>query len=173
MKIIKIDSLAFSFEVGWSVEKYDSWNFYRKHFQKARPSVKAVDILAISPENWLFLMEVKDYRRYPRTKPSEISAEFSGKVFDTLAALLPANLNASDADEKDFASKALSSVKIRIVLHIEQPAKHSKLFPRAIDLSNVKLQLRQSLKAIDPHPWVTDGSSKKVPWTVTNSPDLL
>ena len=44
--------------------------------------------------------------------------------------------------------------RIRIVLHLEQRAVHSRLFPRAIDPASVQQRLKQKLKAIDPHPRV-------------------
>ncbi len=41
--------------------------------------------------------------------------------------------NAVD-EEKIFAKNCLKAEKIRIALQLEQPQKHSKLFPRAIKL---------------------------------------
>ena len=52
--------------------------------------------------------------------------------------------------------ESLSTARIRLVLHLEQPAKHSKMFPRAINPANVRLKLRKRLKAIDPHPIVVE-----------------
>jgi hypothetical protein len=63
---------------------------------------------------------------------------------------------------------ALACNQIRVVLHLEQPAKRSKLFPRAIDPAQVKQKLRQLLKAIDPHPQVVAiGRLGDVGWLVT------
>ena len=52
-------------------------------------------------------------------------------------------------------------------LHLEQPAKHSRLFPRAINPANVKQQLKQLIKPIDPHPLVTETRRMNgVAWSV-------
>lgn len=75
---------------------------------------------------------------------------------DTLAGLAAAKCNAVEPDEKQFAKSALQNSKIRVVLHLEQPLKSSKLFPRAIDNSKVQLKLKQWLKTVDAHPVVVD-----------------
>lgn len=55
-----------------------------------------------------------------------------------------------------MADRVISSCKLRIVLHLEQPAKHSKLWPRAIGPADADIEqkMRQLLKAIDAHPLV-------------------
>jgi hypothetical protein len=78
------------------------------------------------------------------------------KVLCTLAALLPAKLNASSKDEKTLAGNVLTAEKIRLILHLEQPKKASRLFPRPIDPASVQQKLRQRLKAIDPHAVVSE-----------------
>jgi hypothetical protein len=76
-------------------------------------------------------------------------------------------VNASDADEKAFARKALRSPRLRVVLHLEQPARPSTLFPRAIDPANVQTRLKQFVKAIDPHPLVLETAAMHgVAWSV-------
>jgi hypothetical protein len=58
---------------------------------------------------------------------------------------------------------------LRVVLHLEQPATHSKLFPRAIDPANVLMKLRQLVKAIDPHPLVVETHQMaSLSWSVTS-----
>jgi hypothetical protein len=78
-------------------------------------------------------------------------------------------MNANESDEKSFAKKILQSKSIKVVLHLEQPEKHSKLFPRAIDPAAVKQSLKRQLKAIDAHPSVVDKNnlSANMDWTVT------
>jgi hypothetical protein len=62
----------------------------------------------------------------------------------------------------------LACNRIRVVLHLEQPTKHSKLFPRPIDPAWVEQKLKQLLKAIDPHPKVVAiGRLRDVGWSVT------
>ena len=92
--------------------------------------------------------------------------EIAVKVRDSLAALVAAQANANDAGEKDTAAAALRCRRIRVVLHLEQPAKHSKLFPR-INPANIQQRLKQVVKAIDPHPLVLEmGRMNGVPWSV-------
>lgn len=164
---IVVDSLTFEFPTNWVASKYDDWSFYRKQFAKLRDGIKAVDVLAVDPSGHVWLIESKDYRRHPRTKPTEIPTEVVMKVFDTLAALLPTRANGNDQGEVDFAKRTLSAAKIHVVLHLEQPSKRSRLFPRAIDPTTVQQTLRKMLRPIDPHPKVASMSSmNSLQWTV-------
>jgi hypothetical protein len=130
--------------------------------------IKSLDLLAINPEKVVWLIEVKDYRLYQRTKPSELSEEIGKKVFDTLAALLPAKVNA-DAGEAAIAKRMLGANRLHVVLHLEQPAKHSKLRPRAINPADVTMKLRQILKPIDAHPKISEMANMgNLLWSVTN-----
>lgn len=155
MSSITEDCLRFDFPDDWQVTKYDEWAFYRNQFGK-RPEMKAVDILAIDPKKTLWLIEIKDYRLHNRTKPIDLPDEIALKVLHTLAALLPAKVNANVQEEKQFAKKAVQAKKLFVILHLEQPNQHSKLRPRAIDPSAVSQKLRSKLKAIDPHPKVVE-----------------
>ncbi|MGA2936414.1 MAG: hypothetical protein ABSF52_04860 [Syntrophobacteraceae bacterium] len=167
MPAINVDGLTFQFPAEWKASKYDDWSFYRNQFQSVCGGAKAIDVLALSPERCAWLIEVKDYRVNPRTKPTELPVEVACKVRDTLAALLCARVNANDSGEKDFAGQALKSKSLGVVLHLEQPAKHSILFPRAIDPATVKQKLKQLLKAVDAHPSVLEMRQMRgVPWAV-------
>jgi hypothetical protein len=67
----------------------------------------------------------------------------------------------------EVAKGALGAKKIRAVLHLEQPIKHSKLFPRAINPADVLMKLRGLLKPIDAHSFVSEKNSMgSLPWTV-------
>ncbi|MDY6991965.1 MAG: hypothetical protein SVR94_05080 [Pseudomonadota bacterium] len=146
--------MIFEFPSQWKVSKFDDWSFYRQHFQKCAES-KAVDILAIEPnKTCLWLIEIKDYRQYRRTKAAELPDEIAIKVRDTLAALVAAKVNANNPTEKSFAKAALSCCQLKIVLHLEQPAKPSKLFPKPFNPPHVRQRLKQLIKAIDAHPKV-------------------
>ncbi|BBP45284.1 hypothetical protein THMIRHAS_06570 [Thiosulfatimonas sediminis] len=150
-----------------SATKYDDWLFYRNQFNSAFGGTKAVDIVFVdASQTWL--IEVKDYRAHRRTKTIDLGEEVALKVRDTLGGLAAAKSNATDADEKRFARKALAKHRFRVVLHIEQSLKKSKLFPKAVDVSKVQLKLKQWLKALDAHPSVVDKTSLKatMPWTV-------
>ncbi|VXD20316.1 conserved hypothetical protein [Planktothrix serta PCC 8927] len=167
MVTVTVDSLTFDFPDSWSVTKYDDWAFYQNQFSKMWDGIKAVDLLAIENQvTWL--IEVKDYRQHPRTKTIDLADEVAKKVFSTLAAMLPAKINASVIEECNFAGKVLKTTQLRVVLHLEQPEKDSKLFPRAIDPSNVQLKLRTLIKPIDPHPKVVESTQMRgLEWTVT------
>jgi hypothetical protein len=82
--------------------------------------------------------------------------------------MLPAKIHASDISESNFAGEILKGQQLRVVLHLEQPVKTSKLFPRAIDPSKVQLKLRSLIKPIDPHPKVVESNQmQRLQWTVT------
>jgi hypothetical protein len=81
--------------------------------------------------------------------------------------MLPAKCNASDPSEKAFAQEVAQGQRLHVVLHLEQPAKHSKLSPRAIDPANVQLKLKAIIKPIDPHPKVVESTQMgKLAWQV-------
>lgn len=166
MTNIEVDGLIFTFPDSWKVRKYDDWAFYRNQFSKMWDGIKAVDLIAIDNQvTWL--IEVKDYRTSPRKKTLDLWDEVAQKVFCTLAAMLPAKVNASVTDEGDFAGLVVKAAKLQVVLHLEQPLKHSKLFPRAFDPSNVQLKLRTLIKPIDPHPRVVESTQMQgLAWTV-------
>ncbi len=169
MPTLEVDGLGFVFPEDWIASKYDDWTFYRRQFSRMWNGIKSVDLLAVDPQSkTAWIIEVKDYRLQPRTKPTGLAAEVAGKVFDTLAALLPAAVGAADATEKAMAKSCLRGKRLRVVLHLEQPAKHSALRPRAIDPANVRQELRRLLKPVDPHVLVAEkGTMGALPWTVT------
>ena len=153
----KIDEgrLRFLFPDDTLASKYDDWSFYRNQFNSAFGGTKAIDLIHVDDDQ-TWLIEIKDYRLSRRTKPIDIGDEIAFKVRDTLAGLAAAKCSASDIDEKNAAKKALKKNSIRVVLHLEQPLKHSRLFPKAIDPSKVLLKLKQRMKAVDAHPRVVD-----------------
>ncbi|HEY9069535.1 MAG TPA: hypothetical protein VIV61_04720 [Candidatus Ozemobacteraceae bacterium] len=154
------------------VSSFDRWSYYRNQFSKmcvqGRRGVKAIDILALDPDKTAWLIEVKDYRRHRRTKPEDLADEVSKKVFDTLAALLPAGIRATEDREKQAARAMLQARGLRVVLHLEQPRHPSKLFPKVCDPSLILMKLRHHLKAIDPHPVVVNiGQPGPMEWRVS------
>lgn len=168
MTIIQEGTLQFTFNAPAEACKYDGWSFYRSQFQDGCYSRnKAVDLLCYSGTD-AWLIEVKDYRLHARTKAVNLADEIANKVRDSLAGLVAAQMRASSADERQFARRMLRTTNIRVVCHVEQPAKTSRLRPQAIEPDKLKGQLRQRLKAIDPHPMVMDAASVplNVPWRV-------
>ena len=168
MPSITEGALTFHFPDGWQATKFDTWSFYRNQFQRVCGGTKAIDILAIDSDSRLWVIEVKDYPEYPRTKTIDLANEVACKVRDSLAALVAASVNANDTDEKELSRAALACNQIRVVLHLEQPKHHSKLFPRVYNLANVTQNLKQLIKAIDPHPQVMETGGLGNPgWSVT------
>ena len=158
--------LEFTFPDNWA-SKYDDWSHYRNQFQPVCGGSKAVDLVFYEPgTSWL--IEVKDYRQHSRTKAISLPDEIAEKVRDTLAGLVSAKLLASDTEEKTCARRLLAAEKLRVVCHLEQPVKQSRLRPRAIDPADVRMKLRMLLKAIDPHAIVVDSTltPRLVPWLV-------
>jgi hypothetical protein len=167
MPIIVVDTLTFDFPAGWTASKYDDWSFYRNRFRRFLNAIKAVDVLAISPDKTLFLIEVKDYRRHRRSKTISLADELAKKVLDTLAAMLPSKINGDVVTEIAVSDQVLKAHGLRVILHLEQPIKHSKLFPRAIDPADVQMKIRQRLKPVDAHPLVVEMAQMRgLPWTV-------
>lgn len=167
MPSITEGQFVFDFPKNWQTSKFDEWSFHRKQFQKVCGGAKAINILAVEGNTCIWTIEIKDYRQHRRTKTLELPDEVALKVRDTLAALVAARANANEDEEKQLASAALLCSRLRVVLHIEQPVKHSRLFPRVIDPAKVQQRLKQLIKAIDPHPLVLEiNRMKDVAWTV-------
>lgn len=116
-----------------------------------------MDFIGWEPnERTLWLLEVKDYTTNRREKSLNIDDEIATKVRDTLAFLLGASaMAAPDSAKTDaFATSCLPPKKIRVVLHLEQPCKPSKLFPRIKNIADMTQLLRRKLRCIDAHPKV-------------------
>lgn len=154
MQRYPVDGLNFDFPDNWQVSQYDNWSFYRNQFARMWNGIKALDLLTVDPQKTAWLIEVKDYRQQQRSKPSDLSDEVARKVFDTLAAMVPAKNCAINSSEKQIARAVTLAHRLRVVLHLEQPAKHSKLRPIAINPADVKQKIRQLLKPVDAHPLV-------------------
>jgi hypothetical protein len=156
MTSIREGDITFGFPPAFRVVKFDDWVFYKSQFQSACGGCKAVDFVVCDGIECLWLIEVKDYRRHERTKLIDLADEIAAKTRDSLAALVAGKCNANDLGEKAFARKCLRCERLRVVLHLEQPVKPSRLFPRAIDCANVKQRLKQRIKPIDAHPLVVE-----------------
>ena len=165
-------ALRFSFSESCTVAQYESWAFYRNQLQRMT-GTKAVDFVCINGHQ-AYLIEVKDYRFHPRTKPILLSDEVALKVRDTLAGLAAARVNANVPCEQQTAQTALNCRRWRVVLHLEQPRTSRKLRPTAL-LANVLQKLRPSLKSVDAHPKVVDRNNlhPDLCWTVSSGPARL
>lgn len=164
-------ALEFIFPDGWQAEKLDDSGFYRKHFQSFADS-KSVDVAVIPPgQAELWLVEVKDYRTHPRSKMLDVFQEIATKVRDSLALLYLAKSKPESALH-GFAQMAAATLKIRVALHLEQPAKPSKLYPPVVQRNNAQLKLAQAVRVVDPHPLFCEMSSMppSCPWAVMPMP---
>lgn len=176
---IKVNSRTFEFPDEWLVMKYDDTPYYKKKFQGKtqgtsglKPTMTGVDLIATNPlgnECVMYLIESKDYRFHRRTKKKTPVAEFVEKVLDTLTGIIPTVL-CSDSfinGENILREQLRVAQKLRLVYHFEQPANHSKLFPRAYDPADIQSKIRDELRIIDPLALVIDEKNqKKVPWNV-------
>jgi hypothetical protein len=161
--------LVFTFRDHSDAKKYDAWAFYRQQFQNGcAEHNKAVDMICYKGGQAWFI-EVKDYRRPGSTTVKDLPCEIATKVRDTLAGLVAARLRANNEEEKAFAKKVLTAYDLRVVVHLEQPAKTGRLWKRVIEPGKLVQKLRSLIKAIDPHPKVVDHSSipEFLPWSVS------
>jgi len=173
MQDIPVDTRIFHFRDGWLVAKYDDMPYYRNNLSCKRGykrSLNAVDLIVFHPaDKTLYLIESKDYRKHPRTKKKTPAEEFVDKVTDTLTGLVPTMLCSSEITEEvvKIREGVWESEKLRLIYQFEQPAKHSKLFPRVFDPSEIQMKLRQDLRCFDPHVLVIEAATQnKVAWTV-------
>lgn len=167
MTALAIDGLTFTFPAAWDAGRPDDWAFYRKQFSRIGNGIKATDALVVDDQGTAWLIESKDYRQFGRTKPSCLADEVASKVFDTLAMLVPACVHASDAGEQKLARSACRAKDLRVVLHLEQPAKHSRLRPQAIDPAALQMKLKKVVRPMDPHPLIVDRANmRNLSWTV-------
>ena len=167
MTEIEEGDLKFTFPDHCEADKYDEWSFYRNQFQSVAGGSKAVDIVCLSGDT-AWLIEIKDYRRHPRTKVIDIDDELARKVRDTLAGLAAASSNANIHDERTLAERALQTRRWRVALHLEQPNARSRLRPQPFDVANVLSKMGKKVKAVDAHPLILDREADRrdVPWTV-------
>jgi len=180
------DTLKFAFPNNWHICRPETAGYYKNQFQSfcdfsEDGGCKEMDFLAYDPAaNVLWCIEVKDYRVNPRNKPISLAEEVALKVRDVLA-LLSAAL-AKDTSPVvqhrlqmgEFARLCMPNVtNIRVALHCELPPSGAipsgrRLFPPVSQLANYKADLARRLRAIDPHPSITNLSQPSVlPWTVT------
>lgn len=169
MPSLDVDGLQFDFPATWFAGKFDQWAYYQR-FAQAQQGLKAVDVIAVSPDQTLWLIEAKDYRR-PRTGPPDgLCDKLVAKLLSTLAAILPAAIHGGGVPvEQNLAHLARGVRRIRVVAHIEVPQHRSKLFNVKTDVTNLQQALRGRVHAIDPHPLVLNSASigaAAVAWTV-------
>ena len=166
MNTLREGNIEHTFGAGWLASKYDEWSFYRNHFQNAfGGGSKAVDFVALDRSETLWLVELKDYRIHRREKKLALAEEVARTVRDSLAGLLAGSKWPND--NLHDAQQYIAAKKLRVVLHLEQPQRHSKMFPRNYDLAMLQQKLKQLVKVVDAHPMIVElASASRVPWSV-------
>lgn len=148
--------VTFKFPGGWRVLRPGNASFYLRHFQSFCGGQKEVDFLLADPDRRLWMLEVKDYTTDPRTKPQDLMEEVAEKVRDSLAFLAAASANdlTDPTLAGNFARSALPPSKIRVVLHLENPGKPSRLFPGVKFAADRTQLLQTKLRCVDAHALV-------------------
>jgi len=167
---IREGRVSWTFGADWLTTKYDDWSIYRNQLNRFAGGSKAVDILALDrPSGVLWMIEAKDFTTEPRdpAKP-ELWLEVAQKVRDTLAGIMATAC--VPCDERALARTLRDVYKLRVVLHIEQPTKRSKLFPQSYDPADLLDKLKKAVRPVDPHPRVVDATSTGLPWTAEWTP---
>lgn len=165
MSVVRmVENLTFTFPNGWEAEKFDDWNYYRKHFSRQMNGLKAIDLLAKGPDGIAYLIEVKDYRHPDTVKPTGLADAIACKVLMSLAALLPAKFRASDPAEQALAASVLDCIDFKVIAHLELPQSHRAV----IDPADIKQQLKQRLSAVDSHLKVVSMANMRgLAWAVS------
>lgn len=175
MSDLAVDDVVFRFPDGWRAQKYDDWQFYREKFAKQFDEIQAVDCIALSVHAEVFLIEVKNYCHPGAIVPADLAQSIANKVLCTLAALLPARLNATVPEEQDLAEAILQCRSIKVVLHIELPEvpanPRKKNFRSVVaEMADLKDKLKSLLRAVDVSPKVVSiAYPRNTAWTVTKS----
>lgn len=162
--------IRFDFPDEWKVCRPEKSAFYTRHFQSFCGGSKEIDFLLLEPDSpTLWLLEVKDYTSTSRKKSLDLLDEIAIKARDVLALLLAgaANDPLPNRGVGAFMIEGGLPVKIRVVLHLEQPTKPSKLFPGAKITVDFTQKLRRKVRCIDPHPVVVSTASPHALWAST------
>jgi len=133
--------MIFEFPDHWEALLYDEPNgFYRRVFKQFADS-KSIDIAALGSDGTLWLIEVKDYRVHRRAKKQSVYDELQKKVRDTLACMFFGAIK-----KCSFEVRASQCRRIKVVLHLEQREKRSKLHQPVNDRRNGTLKLKQAFR---------------------------
>lgn len=163
-----VDGMRLTMPAGWWIWEYDKSDFHQMQFQNFAGGVKAMDAIALDPTQTLWLIELKDYRRNRRRKPSSVFAEVADKARDTLAGLAVAHVSAKVLRERSLAQQALGYKQIRVALQLAQSAQPHRLFPQVVESADADIQLRRAVKQVDAKPVCAVGSlgqhNSVLPW---------
>lgn len=158
-----------AFPASWTASKYDDWPYVRDHVVNAFVGKnKCVDFVAFDPATQTFwLVEAKDFRHHEREKDLPLAEELALKVRGSVIGLVGAARHHAPHAHQAMAQTFLDAARVRVVFHLEQPAKPSTMLPRSYALAGLLQKLKQMVRIIDPHPMVVESSSKvQPPWTI-------
>lgn len=167
-------ALTIDFPDHWPVCRPQDTSFYVRHFQWFCGGCGEMDFLAYDPHSLiLWLLEIKDYRIFPRRKLPDLADEIAEKTRGVLAMLTVASIRdyavstPGRLQVRDFWNDARLATNIRVVLHCELPTSPSKLFPGVKDAANLQTKLSQRLRVVDPRALFTNRARAHVfHWTV-------
>jgi hypothetical protein len=166
-------AFSYSFPDTWKVLRFQDDDFYRKGFQRFNGGSKEADFLALDCDsNILWFLEAKDYRIYPRTKPTDLSVEVAAKFRDSLCCLEAMQIaSVSTTPQRDIARLFSTAITCRFVLHLEQSV-GTGLFPQAVAPANVRTKIRQLLQPLDPIAETGDAGqlSGRIPILIEETP---
>lgn len=154
MPEIREGRLIFHFPADWHVVKYDDpTGFSIRRF--AVDGTKKVDILALSPEPRLHIIEIKDFRhhgienlhRMQTGSRRPLHIEVAKKVRDTMAVLVAA-YREGDPTLDPFCEHLLGSraQPVEVVLFLEEDEDLAMTARGYRDRSNIELGIRTQLK---------------------------
>lgn len=175
-QVFKEGRVEFRFPDAWKILRPEDTSYYNRHFQNIAGGCKEMDFMLFDPaDRVLWLLEVKDYTTDRRTKTECILDEVAKKSRDSLALLYAGAVgdNAQAPSVGHFARNTWRPSRIRVVLHIDQPRKPSKLFPGAPLAANAAQVLRNKVKAVDSHAVVTSCREESLGWTATWKPEPI
>jgi hypothetical protein len=148
-------------------------SYYKRHFQSFAGGCKEMDFILFEPVNRvLWLLEVKDYTTDRRVKAQCVFEEIAEKVHDSLALLLAGSVrdDPSHCGVRSFMDVCAIPNEIKVVLHLEQPSKPSKMFPGVKIDADATQKLRAKVRAVDPRACVSSTSSTDMEWRAIWSP---
>ncbi|WP_375759645.1 hypothetical protein [Corallococcus exercitus] len=113
------------FDGSWQyVVKWDTHPAYENGIKKS-PCAKAVDFVGLlggSREQWLYLIELKDYREFARQKEEGHYEEFEQKVCATVSGLVGAHRSGQYADCAPFTEMLFDpGSRLVVVYWVELP----------------------------------------------------
>ena len=170
-------TLSFKFPNGWRICRAEHSKYYGSFFQNfcstirhtpgcpVKSGSKEMDFAAYDPvAATLWLIEVKDFRLGPWTKPLDLIDQIALKTRDTLALISaaaivdmepnspPLHNQGQNWQAGEFGRSLQGAMKLKVVLHCELQPAESTLFPNLSHAANLAMKLKQMLRHVDSAP---------------------